>query len=49
MAVIDAGHQATEELVVQEVCQILAKESAQAGWQVDYIPILMTPAWTYLE
>ncbi|MGB4302506.1 MAG: Nif3-like dinuclear metal center hexameric protein, partial [Syntrophomonadaceae bacterium] len=48
LAVIDAGHQATEELVVQEVCQLLTKESSMAGWQVDYIPVYMTPAWTYL-
>lgn len=48
LAVIDAGHQATEELVVQEVCQLLAKESSQAGWEVEYIPVQMTPAWTYL-
>jgi len=48
LAVIDAGHQATEELVVQEVCRVLAQESSQAGWQVDYIPVYMTPAWTYI-
>ena len=42
---IDAGHQATEELVVQEVCHLLEKESSQAGWQVEYIPISVTPPW----
>jgi dinuclear metal center YbgI/SA1388 family protein len=48
LAVIDAGHQATEELVVQQVCRLLEKESFQAGWQVEYIPVLMAPAWTDL-
>lgn len=48
LAVIDAGHQATEELVIQEVCRLLEKESSQAGWQVEYIPVLMAPAWTDL-
>jgi dinuclear metal center YbgI/SA1388 family protein len=45
LAMIDAGHQATEELVVQEVCHLLEKESSQAGWQVEYIPISVTPPW----
>jgi dinuclear metal center YbgI/SA1388 family protein len=45
LAVIDAGHQATEELVVQEVCRLLGKESSQAGWQVEYVPIIVGPAW----
>ncbi|MDI9467352.1 MAG: Nif3-like dinuclear metal center hexameric protein [Bacillota bacterium] len=48
LAVIDAGHQATEELVIQEVCNVLEKDSLQAGWQVEYIPVLTTPAWTDL-
>ena len=45
LAVIDAGHQATEELVVQEVCRLLKRESSQAGWQVEYVPIIVGPAW----
>lgn len=45
LAVIDAGHQATEELVVQEVCRLLEEESSQAGWQVEYVPIIVGPAW----
>ncbi len=48
LAVIDAGHQATEELVVKEVCQLLARESAHAGWEVEIVPVYMSPAWTYL-
>lgn len=38
LAIIDAGHQATEEIVTAYLCNLLAEESRVRGLRLDFIP-----------
>lgn len=48
LAVIDAGHQATEEIAVSYLCRLLQQECAQSGYAATCIPMQLQPAWRHL-
>ncbi len=42
LAVIDAGHQGTEQIMVGLVADLLRESSRQAGFDLDIVPVLVT-------
>ncbi len=48
LAVIDAGHQGTEEIVVSYLCKLLARECKARGLQIEFIEAYSDPCFKNL-
>ncbi|MDD2585416.1 MAG: Nif3-like dinuclear metal center hexameric protein [Syntrophomonadaceae bacterium] len=45
IAIIDAGHQGTEEIMVNHLCELLKHECQIRGYETQFIPVYMTPCF----
>ncbi|MGI6453397.1 MAG: Nif3-like dinuclear metal center hexameric protein [Syntrophomonadaceae bacterium] len=48
LAIIDAGHQETEEIIVSYLCQLIDKESELRGWSIETIPLYSPKCFTFI-